>query len=166
MVKHVGIAKKFGLSLIWLPLIYKKWNMKIFYKIFDRQLGGFSIENLTHPLKSENFMMSNHRHVGCPYIEARGWNVGAVCSDLHLDECIWRKSPKGTLFGPITERAKIMCVWGFFYRYTHPNANLSTQRQHSSLLPLDGHPTCLWLDIMKFSLFNGWVKFSIENPPS
>ena len=48
-MKQVGIAKKLGLSLIWLPFIYKKWNMKIFYKNFDRQLGGFAIENLTHP---------------------------------------------------------------------------------------------------------------------
>ena len=29
--------------------------------------------------------------------EARGWNVGAVCSDFHLDECISRKSPQRTL---------------------------------------------------------------------
>ena len=74
---YVGIgetswnSQKLGLSLIWLPFIYKKWNMKFFYKNFDRQLGGFSIENLTHPLKSENFMTSNHRHVGCPSIGKR-----------------------------------------------------------------------------------------------
>ena len=43
---------------------------------------------------------------------------------------------------------------------------MSTERQHSSLLPLDRHPTWLCLDIMKFSLFNGGVKFSTGNPPS
>jgi hypothetical protein len=65
VVKQVGIDKKFGLSLIWLPFIYKKWNMKKNYKNVDRQLGGFSIENLTQPLKSENFITSDHSHVGC-----------------------------------------------------------------------------------------------------
>ena len=25
--------------------------------------------------------------------EARGWNVGAVCSEFNLGEFIWRKSP-------------------------------------------------------------------------
>ena len=42
----------------------------------------------------------------------------------------------------------------------------STIRQHCRLLPLDGHPTCLCLDVMKFSLFNGGLKFSSEIPPS
>ena len=56
----------FGLHLIWLHFIYKKWNMKKFYKIFDSELGGFLIENLTLLLKSENLMTSKHRLVGCP----------------------------------------------------------------------------------------------------
>ena len=86
-MKQVAIAKKFGLSLIWLPFIHMKWNRKKIYKNFDWQLGGFSIENLTHPLKSENFMTSTIGMWGFNP-EARSWNVGAVRSDLHLDKCI------------------------------------------------------------------------------
>ena len=52
-----------------------------FYKIFDRQLGGFSSENFNPKLKIENFMWGVSQ-------EARGWNVGAVCSDFNLAEPI------------------------------------------------------------------------------
>ena len=81
MVKQVGIAKKFGLNLIWLPFIYKKWDLNFFHKIFDIQLGKFAIQNLTLPFKSENFMASKYRHVGC---QSRGWNVGmlALCAQI------------------------------------------------------------------------------------
>ena len=57
--------QKLGLNLIWLPFIYKKWNIKFFHKNFDIQLGGFSFQNLTLSLKRENFMTSKYRHVGC-----------------------------------------------------------------------------------------------------
>ena len=50
-MKKVGIAKKLGLNLIWLPFMYKKWNINLFHKIFDNQLGGFSFKNFTLPLK-------------------------------------------------------------------------------------------------------------------
>ena len=105
-MKQDGIANKFGLNLIWLPFIYKKWNLNFFHKFFDYQLGGFSLKNLTFPLKSGMWGVNP---------EARGWNVGAVCLDFNLAERIWRKSPKCTFFGPITKRAKLGCVWGFFY---------------------------------------------------
>ena len=91
--------------------------------------------------------------------KAKGWNVCAVCSGFILDEHIWRKSP-------ITERAILRFVWGFFFIYTHLNLNLSPQRQHSSLLPLYWHQTGLCWDVMQFSPFNGRVKFWSENPPS
>ena len=39
MVKQVGIAKKLGLNLIWLPFIYKKLNINFFHKIFDKSAG-------------------------------------------------------------------------------------------------------------------------------
>ena len=69
--------------------------------------------------------------------EARGGNIGAVCSDFNLGECISRKAPNILLFGPFSDRAKLWYVGGFFPIYAHPNLNLSTQRQHSNLEPLD-----------------------------
>ena len=46
------------------------------------------------------------------------------------------KAPNTLKFGPFSNRAKLWYVGGFFSIYAHPNLNLSTQRQHSNLLPL------------------------------
>ena len=46
--------------------------------------------------------------------EARGWNVGAVCSDFNLGECISRRSPKCTLIWPFCNRAKKKVHSGLF----------------------------------------------------
>ena len=76
------------------------------------------------------------------------------------------KAPNAPYVGPFSDMVKLRYVLGFFSRYVHPNWKRSTQRKHSSLLPLDWHPTSLCLDVVKFLLFNGVVKFYIENPPS
>ena len=91
----------------------------------------------------------------------------ALCAQI----LIWvsvsvEKAPNTPLFGPFSNRAKLWYIGGFFSTYAHPNLNLSTQRQHSTLLSLDWHPTCLYLDDVKFSLLNGRVQFWNENPPS
>ena len=36
---------------------------------------------------------------------------------------------------------------------------MSTVGQNCRSLPLDRHPTCLCLDVMNYSLFNGWAKY-------
>ena len=46
--------------------------------------------------------------------EARGWNVGAVCSDLNLAEHIWKKSPKCTFFWPFYWKGQIRVCFGLF----------------------------------------------------
>ena len=69
---------------------------------------------------------------------------------------------ESTVTKPVTDAAPValgkllVVLWVFF---AYPNFNLNTERHHSSLLPLDRHPTCLCLDIVNFSLFNGWAPF-------
>ena len=65
------------------------------------------------------------------------------------------KAPNAPYVGPFGNMAKLRYVLGFFSRYVHPNWKRSTQRKHSSLLPLDWHPTSLCRDVVNFSLFNG-----------
>ena len=79
------------------------------------------------------------------YPEAMACNVGRLCWDFNLGECIWRKSHQQPNL-----QVHMGAVTGFISRYAHTNGNVSTIGQHCRPLPLDRHPTCLCLDKIFF----------------
>ena len=70
--------------------------------------------------------------------EARGWNVGAVCSDFNLGECISRKSPRRTLFGHIIKRPNKV-HWGLFLQIR--SAKIKSEQKAPTLQLLDSELT-------------------------
>ena len=70
------------------------------------------------------------------YPEAMACNDGRLCSDFILGERIWRLSPQRPNLKVYFEIRPL----GIFSRYSHPNKNLNTIRQHCMPLPLDRHP--------------------------
>ena len=93
-------------------------------------------------------MWSKHRHVGCL---SRG--NGLQCWRIVLRfNFAWAYLEKE----PLTAKSQ-SALWdkanrGCFSSYAHPKYNLSTIRQHCRPLPLDRHPTCLFLDPKNFSI--------------
>ena len=108
----------------------KKNRSKKFYR------PGNWPQNGARPWKSDNFMTLKHRQVGCL---SRGKRLECWRSLLRF-LFGWVKKPLGTWFGPFSESTNYYCSGGFLSRYAQPIWNLSTEHQHSSLLPLDRHP--------------------------
>ena len=72
------------------------------------------------------------------YPEAMDWNVGAVCSDLHLDECICRKSPWVPNLALFLKVSNFNAP-GAFYQDTLTQFKIWAQ---STNIPV----SCLWID--------------------
>ena len=81
--------------------------------------------------------------------EARGWNVGAVCSDFNLVECIWRKSPQRTIIWPYYWKGQIRVCWGL-YLLIHSTKLKSGA--HSANIPA----SCVWIDAPHAYVWTSW----------
>ena len=116
-------------------------------------LVGNRPQNGAHPIKSKNLTPPKIGMWGV-LPEAMGWNIGAVHSDFHLGERIWRSGRQRANLKVHSE----MCPLGANFPDTLTEIKIW---MHSANVPghwpLDRHPTCLCLSGVNCSLFNEWA---------